>query len=185
MKQRLLTFALDFGSGVLFLVLFLATGDIYLATGIGIAAAIATLVWIWIRDRRIEPMQGLGPAITLVMGGSTMLLHDPRFVMLKPTLVLGFVGAVMLKPGWIFPYLPPVAAVAPRPLIVALGYVYAATHFMLAAANVAVARLASQKTWAILASTVPWVVFGVLGLVSWWLVRRSVIAAYKQRAQAA
>ena len=52
--KRVLTFVLDFGSGLLFLCLFLATGDIYLATGSGIAAAIATLVWIWIRDRRIE-----------------------------------------------------------------------------------------------------------------------------------
>jgi len=134
--KRVLTFVLDFGSGLLFLCLFLATSDIYLATGSGIAAAIATLVWIWIRDRRIEAMQGLGPAIVLVRGGATILFHDPRFVMLKPTLILGFIGAVMLKPGWMIPYLPPAAAVAPRPLIVTIGYVYAATHFILAAANV-------------------------------------------------
>jgi len=81
-------------------------------------------------------MQGLGPAIVLVMGGATILFHDPRFVTLKPTLILGFIGAVMLKPGWMIPYLPPAAAVAPRPLIVTIGYVYAATHFILAAANV-------------------------------------------------
>jgi intracellular septation protein len=182
---RFLTFVLDFGSGLLFLFLFLATGNIYLATSFGMAAAISTLVWIWIRDRRIRAMQALGPAIVLVMGGATILFHDPRFVMLKPTLILGFIGAVMLKPGWMIPYLPPVAAVAPRPLLVTIGYVYAATHIILAAANVAVARLASQKTWAILSATVPWVVIALVGLVSWWLVRRSVIAVYKRRAQAA
>ena len=71
---------------------------------------------------------------------------------------------------------------APRPLIVAIGYVYSATHFILAAANVVVAYLASQKTWAILSATVPWVVFALLGLVSWWVVRRAVIAVYQRRA---
>jgi len=136
--EKFLTFLLDFGSALLFLFLFLATGNIYLATGVGMAAALATLVWIWIRDRRIRAMQALGPAIVLVMGGATILFHDPRFVMLKPTLILGFIGAVMLKPGWLIPYLPPVASVAPRPLIVTIGYVYAATHLMLAAANVVV-----------------------------------------------
>jgi intracellular septation protein len=183
--ERFLTFLLDFGSALLFLFLFLATGNIYLATGVGMAAALATLVWIWIRDRRIRAMQALGPAIVLVMGGATILFHDPRFVMLKPTLILGFIGAVMLKPGWLIPYLPPVASVAPRPLIVTIGYVYAATHLMLAAANVVVARVASQQTWVILSSTVPWIVIGLVAFVSWWLVRRSVIAVHKQRAMEA
>jgi hypothetical protein len=43
-------------------------------------------------------MRGLGPAISLVMGGATILFHDPRFVMLKPTLI-----PVSLKPGWMIP----------------------------------------------------------------------------------
>jgi hypothetical protein len=50
---------------------------------------------------------------------------------------------------------------------------------------VAVARLASQKTWAILSATVPWAVFALLGLVSWWLVRGAVIAARRSRVQTA
>ena len=183
--RNFLSSMLDFGSALLFLFVFLATNNIYLATGLGIAAAIATLVWIWIRDRRIAPMQGLGPAIVLVAGGATILFHDPRFVMLKPTLIMGCIGAVMLRPGWMIPFLPPAALEAPRPLLVAIGYVYAATFFILAAANVAVAHLASLKTWAILSATVPWVVLILLWLVSWWLVRGAVIAARRSRAQAA
>jgi intracellular septation protein len=180
--MRILTFLLDFGSALLFLLVLLATNDIYVATACAIPAAIATLVWIWIRDHRIGVMQGLGPVIVLVMGGATLLFHDPRFVMFKPTLILGFIGAVMLKPGWMIPFLPPAALEAPRPLLVAIGYVYAATHFILAAANVAVANLVSQKTWAIYSATVPWAVFAPLGLVSWWLVRRAVIEARRSRA---
>jgi len=119
------------------------------------------------------------------MGGATILFHDPRFVMLKPTLILGFIGAVMLKPGWMIPYLPPAAPEASRPLLVAIGYVWAAMHFILAAANIAVANLASQKTWAILSTTGPWVVFVPIWGVSWWLVRGAVIAARRSRARAA
>jgi hypothetical protein len=50
---------------------------------------------------------------------------------------------------------------------------------------VVVARVASQQTWVILSSTVPWIVIGLVAFVSWWLVRRSVIAVYKQRAMEA
>jgi intracellular septation protein len=185
MLSLMLTSLLDFGSALLFLFVFLATNNIYLATGIGIAAAIATLAWTWIRHRRVGVLQGLGPAIVLAMGGATILFHDPRFVMLKPTLIMGCLGAVMLKPGWVIRYLPPSATEVPRPLLAAICYVYAATYFILAAANVAVARLASQKTWAILSATVPWVVFTLLGFGSWWLVRRAVIAGRRSRAQAA
>jgi len=176
---------LDFGSALLFLFALLATGNIYLATGVGIAGAVATLAWTWIRQQRIGFMQGLGPAIVLVMGGATIVFHDPRFVMLKPTVVLGCMGAVMLRPAWVIRYLPPAAAEAPRPLISVLIYVYAATFLSLAAANVAVARLASQKTWAILSTTVPWVVLTLLGFVSWWLVRGAMIAARRSRAPVA
>ena len=183
--RRFLASLLDFGSGLLFLFVFLTTNNIYLATGLGIAVAIATLTWIWIRHRRIGAMQALGPAIVLVMGGATILFHDPRFVMIKPTLVLGFIGAVMLRPGWLIPFMPPAALEAPRPLLVAIGYVYAATHFILAAANIVVANLVSLKTWAILSATVPWVVFAPVGLASWWVVRGAVIEARRSRAQAA
>lgn len=176
------TWLLDFGGTFLFLSVLLATGDIYIATGCGIAAGIASFAWSWSRDRRVEAMQVLGLAIVLVMGGATILLHDPRFVMFKPTVVNCCLGAVMLKPGWMSRYLPTVTADAPRPLIVALGYVYAAAMFILAGANMAVAGLASQKTWAIYNGTVPWVVFSLLGLINWWLIRAAVIAARQARA---
>lgn len=175
----------DFGSTFLFLFVLLASGDIYLATGVGIAAGLASFAWSWSRDRRVEAMQVLGLAIVLVMGGATILLHDPRFVMFKPTVVNCCLGAVMLKPGWVSRYLPTVAADVPRPLIVAIGYVYAATMFILAVANVAVAGLASQKTWAIYNATVPWVVFSLLALINWRLMRAAVIAVRQARAQAA
>lgn len=183
--RNLLTFLLDFGSALLFLFVFLATSDIYLATGLGIATTVAILAWTWVRDQRIGVMQGLSPAIVLVMGGATILFHDPRFVMFKPTLVMGCLGAVMLKPRWVSRYLPPAPAEAPRSLIATLYYVYAGAFLTLAAANVAVANLASQKTWAILSTTVPWVVFALIGFMSWWLVRRAVIAARRSAAQVA
>jgi hypothetical protein len=71
MLSLMLTSLLDFGSALLFLFVFLATNNIYLATGIGIAAAIATLAWTWIRHRRVGVLQGLGPAIVLAMGCSS------------------------------------------------------------------------------------------------------------------
>jgi intracellular septation protein len=179
------TWLQDFGGTFLFLFVLLATGDIYLATGVGIAAGLTSFAWTWIRSRRVETMQGLGLAIVLVMGGATILLHDPRYVMFKPTVVNCCLGAVMLKPGWMSRYLPAVAADVPQPLINALGYVYGATMFVLAAANTAVAALASQQTWALYNATVPSIVFSLLALVNWRLMRSAAIAVRQARAQAA
>jgi len=176
---------LDFGSAVLLLLVLLATGDIYLATGAGLAAAVGSLAWTWIRRRRVEAVQALGQSIVLVMGGATILLHDPRFVMFKPTLVDGWLGATMCRPGWMFRYLPSVAADAPRPVIVALGWIYAGTMFVLAAANAAVVSLASPKAWATFNGTVPWIAFTALGLVNWRVVRSAVISVRRSRAQEA
>lgn len=175
----------DFGATFLFLFVLLASGDIYWATSAGIAAGVGSFVWTGIRHRRVEAMQGLGLAIVLVMGGATIVLHDPRYVMFKPTVVNCCLGAVMLRPGWVSRYLPAVAADVPRPLIVAIGYVYAATMFILAAANAAVAGLASQKTWAIFNASVPWVVFSLLALIVWRLMRAAAIKVRRARAQAA
>ena len=53
------------------------------------------------------PLQQLGHQ---VLGPIRALLtDDPRFVMLKPTLIYCIVGTVMLKPGWMTRYLPPIA----------------------------------------------------------------------------
>jgi intracellular septation protein len=57
----------------------------------------------------VAPLQGASIALVLVVGGLTLLTNDPRFILVKATLVYGIIGASMLKRGWMERYIPPIA----------------------------------------------------------------------------
>jgi hypothetical protein len=74
--------------------------NIVLSVALGMALGVAQIGWELARKKPIDAMQWL--SLFLVMG-------YPRFVMVKPSLIYLVVGVVMLKPGWMNRYLPPVA----------------------------------------------------------------------------
>jgi intracellular septation protein A len=163
----------DLGAGLLFFAVLLATNDIYKATATGIILGLGQAGWSWIKTRKIEPMQGLGAGLVMVMGGATILFHDPRFVMFKPTVFFTYHGLVMLKPGWMYRYLPTVTPAPPaeaarvrRRYVVAAGVVYAAVTLGMAVLNTLLAIYASQKVWALFSTAGPAVVYSVLGCLA-------------------
>jgi len=70
--------------------------DIYVATGVLIVVTLAQVGWIWLRQRRVEKIPLFTAALVLVLGGATLLLHDPVFVKWKPTVVNWLFAAVFL-----------------------------------------------------------------------------------------
>ena len=85
----------DFLPIVLFFVAY-KLADIYIATGVLIAATLAQVGWIWLRQRRVEKIPLFTAALVLVLGGATLLLHDPVFVKWKPTVVNWLFAVVFL-----------------------------------------------------------------------------------------
>src|SRR5215831_8803255 len=81
--------AVDLLSAVLFLVLFLTTGNIFLAVGLGVAAGIGQAIWMVSRRQSIDPMQWMALALVVVLGGATLVTHNPTFVVFKPTIFEG------------------------------------------------------------------------------------------------
>ncbi|WP_153116366.1 septation protein A [Rhodocyclus tenuis] len=69
--------------------------DIYVATTVAIVATIGQIAWVWLRHRRVEPMQWVSLVIVGVFGGMTLALHDETFIKWKPT-ILYWVFAVAL-----------------------------------------------------------------------------------------
>ena len=69
--------------------------DIYVATGIAIAATFAQVSWLKLRRRRIEPMLWASLAIIVVFGGATLALRDETFIKWKPTVLYWLFGAVL------------------------------------------------------------------------------------------
>src|SRR6202035_2862106 len=109
MRQALSQLLSDFLSALLFLAVYLVTGNITAAAAIAIAAGLVQLAGLKLRGRRIEPMQWLSLALVVVLSAATILTQSPRFVMLKPSIVHFAIAAVMLRRGWMARYLPEIA----------------------------------------------------------------------------
>src|SRR5271168_3247132 len=100
---------LDMASTFLFLVVFLLTKNIPLAVALGMALGVAQIGWQFAQKQPIDVIQWMSLFVVVASGTATLITRDPRFVMLKPTLIYIVVGVVMLKPGWMNRYMPPIA----------------------------------------------------------------------------
>jgi len=139
---------LDLASAILFLVVYLLTHNIPLAVALGMALGIAQISVQFARKKPIETMEWLSLFLVVASGTAAFITDDPRFVMVKPTVLYTIVGIVMLKPGWINRYLPPVAKAVVADIAVIVGFLWAGLMFASAAVNVFVALNYSVITWA-------------------------------------
>jgi len=94
-------FLFDLFPVILFFVAFKVT-DIYVATGVAIAATFAQVAWLRLRRRRVEPMLWASLAIIVVFGGATLLLRDETFIKWKPTVLYWLFAAVLSGAALIF-----------------------------------------------------------------------------------
>ena len=70
--------------------------DIYVATGVAIAATIVQIGYLKLRRRKVDTMMWVSLAIIVVFGGATIALHDETFIKWKPT-VLYWLFAIILS----------------------------------------------------------------------------------------
>jgi intracellular septation protein len=80
-------FLFDLFPVILFFGAYVATDDIYVATAVAIVASIVQVAYVWIKHRKVDTMLWVSFAVILVMGTLTLVLHDKRFIMWKPTLL--------------------------------------------------------------------------------------------------
>jgi len=156
---------LDLASTFFFLIVYLLTGNITLSVVLGMALGAAQIGWQLIRHKPIDTMQWMSLFLVLGAGTVTLLTDDPRFVMIKPSVIYAIVGIVMLKPGWINRYLPPIALEVVPDIAVILGYVWAGLMFFSAGLNLIVALNFSVVTWAAFMS-----IYGIVSKVALFLI---------------
>jgi intracellular septation protein A len=157
---------LDMASTVFFLVVFLLTKNIPLAVVLGVALGVAQIGWEFVRKRPIDTMQWMSLFLVVGAGAATLLTNDPRFVMLKPSLIYLVVGVVMLKPGWMNRYLPPLAKELVPDIAFIFGFVWSGLMFFSAALNLIVALNFSVVTWASFMS-----IYGVVSKLGLFLIQ--------------
>jgi intracellular septation protein len=87
-------FLFDLFPVILFFVAY-KLADIYVATGVAIAATFAQVGWLKLRGRKVDTMLWASLAIIVVFGGATLLLHDETFIKWKPTILYWLFAAVL------------------------------------------------------------------------------------------
>lgn len=69
---------------------------IYVATGVIMVGSLTVLAVSWFEKRRLEPLPLVVAVLALVLGGVTLLLHDPVFIKWKFSVVEWLLGLVLL-----------------------------------------------------------------------------------------
>ena len=169
------------------------TADIYVATATLMAAMVCLLVYDRWKLARIPPLHLASAALVFVLGTATLLLHDKRFIVWKPTFLFWALAAACV-----------VSVVMQKPLIERLmmaastdsfsgigardwnfvTLLWAIFYASMGALNLWIAWTYSEATW------VNFKVYGITGLSfifviaqTFWLASRSAQSSRSEGAQ--
>lgn len=181
MKDVFAKLGQDFFSSILFLLLYIISGDVFLATCIAIAGAVVQFGYARIRKQKLDFMTYASLALVIVLGGATLLTKDPRFVLAKPSIAHFAIGAIMLHRNWMLRYMPDIVRDTIPDYICVAGYAWAALMFALGAGTIAVALTGDVKLWAFYISVVAIgakiVAFAIQYVVFRWAITNRIRAA--------
>jgi intracellular septation protein len=76
--------------------------DIYVATGVLMAATIVQTGIIYAVDRKLQTLHKVTLVLVLVFGALTLFLHDERFIKWKPTVLYASMAVVLAAALWIW-----------------------------------------------------------------------------------
>jgi intracellular septation protein len=129
---------------------------LYAATAVLMVAMVGLLAFDWLRQRRIAPLHALSAVLVLVLGGATLLLHNRLFIQWKPTVLFWLVSVAFVASFWIGErtltqrFLEPALAgrvAVSREQWRRMNGWSAVFYAVLGVLNLAVAYLASERTW--------------------------------------
>lgn len=164
---------------IAFFATFKLSGDIYVATAVIVAAVVLQVGYRLVRGQKLTTLQKASAAMMLALGGLTLLLHDDRFLLWKPTGYFWLV-AVGLVIGQLFAKEPPLSMLMgtevkmPRERWRQLTWVWVVFFAVMGAVNLYVAFNYSRETW------VNFKVFGFTGVLlvfslaqGWWMIQHA------------
>jgi intracellular septation protein len=131
-------------------------GGIYVATAVLMGLMVLVVLIDWLRTRHLSPLLGLSTVLVLLLGSATLILHDARFLKLKPTIFLWLLALAFLASQWIGhspftqrllePAMPVPGALSARAWRRA-NLTWVGFYVLLGAANLYVAFHASESAW--------------------------------------
>lgn len=126
--------------------------DIYVATGVLMAATVLQTAIMYAVDRRLQTMQKITLALILVFGTLTLALHDDRFIKWKPTVLYAAMAIALAVALWgmrknILKLLLGSQLELPEAVWMRLNHAWIAYCAFMAALNGYVAALYSTEAW--------------------------------------
>ncbi len=156
-------FLFDFFPVLLFFIAY-KLYNIYVATGVAMAAALVQSLSYRIKHGRFERMHLVTLGLLLLFGGLTLALHDPVFIKWKPTVINWLFGVVFAGSAW-FGKKPLVQRMMDHAVSIdnptvwsRLNWAWVAFFALMGALNLYVAFHFDEATW------VNFKLFGLLGL---------------------
>ena len=145
--------------------------DIFVATGVAIAATFVQVGWLALRRKKIPPMLWASLAIIVVFGGLTLYLRDKTFILWKPTVLYWLFGAVLagaaLAGRNLIRSLLSEQMSLPEPVWSRLNWSWVGFFVVMGALNLYVAYNFSETVWA------SFKLFGGMGLMLLFVVAQS------------
>ena len=126
--------------------------DIYVGTGVLMAATVAQMALIYLMDRKLQAMHKITLALVLIFGTLTLVLHDDRFIKWKPTVLyaamaIGLAIAVWVMKKNFLKLLLGSQMELPDPVWHRLNVIWVAYCVFMALTNAYVAAYFSTETW--------------------------------------
>lgn len=157
----------DFFPVILFYIAY-KVSDIYVATGVAMAACLLQVGGLWLLKKRIETVHWVTLFMVVIFGGATLLLHDEQFIKWKPTIINWLFGVVFLgsqffgKP--LVQRMMGASLKLPDLIWQRLNLMWAAFFLSVGGLNLYVMRTYDTDTWA------DFKLFGMLGLTVLFLI---------------
>jgi intracellular septation protein len=129
----------DFLPTIVFAVLMALHVDVRLATAAALVVGLGQVAVQKAFRRPVEVLQWASLGLVVVFGALGILTNDPRFLMVKPTIIYLAIGVVMLRRGWMIRYLPADVVEHVADLQIGWGYAWSALMFATGAANALIA----------------------------------------------
>lgn len=76
------------------------TFDIYVATGVLMAATLAQMLTVYAIDRKLQTIHKVTLALVLLFGALTLILQDDRFIKWKPTVLYAGIALALAYGAW-------------------------------------------------------------------------------------
>jgi intracellular septation protein len=150
--------------------------DIYVATGVVIAATMAQIGWVWHRHGKVDTMLWVSLALVVVFGGATLILHDETFIKWKPTILYWLFAVTLFGSAQFFGKnliraMLDKQVELPEALWPRLNYAWMSFFAVMGVLNLYVAFNYSTDTW------VSFKLFGGMGLMILFIILQGVVLA--------